>query len=177
LRFCDKHIGTNPANAKERHSFLQHNIESIAQQLWREENRSKSACQNAEREEPHSRETTDPFQRLFVHSLLKIGEYAHRSDATLALAQFDTLRRMREVRLKNLLGSFSWRLTRPLRELNRHVGATAPRRHRMRKLSKSSAVNELIDHQVDYLKYLRREIVNVRGSRSWKLTRFLRERG
>lgn len=84
-----------------------------------------------------------------------------------------------ELKLRTLLASDSWRLTRLLRDLNRHrtQSKALPELMALRQFEKfHSAADsvEVLNHQLAYIRYLRHQIAKVKTSRSWKLTRPLR---
>ncbi len=72
--------------------------------------------------------------------------------------------RMLEEQLRELLTSGSWRATRVLREFNRWLGSSPPKQERL-----ILSYAEKADQRTEYIKYLRKQIITIKNSRSWKL--------
>ncbi len=171
LYLCDKLLPAASEGSHVRQSFISSNVQAIAEHVAKDNTRRQSmslvhAPQN----------NSEAFQRLFFHCLVQLGDSCILSRQNSTLMFYDSLRRIREKRLKGLLRSVSWRLTRPFREVNRNMLAKPSRHFDDSHLTHGANTSAILANQRDYLRYLRREIVNVRRSHSWRITRFLRIR-
>jgi glycosyltransferase involved in cell wall biosynthesis len=98
----------------------------------------------------------------------------------LLLKRNQTLITKLESRLSRLLSTHSWRLTKPLRDLNRLLGfgAADVKVANMQKFEREVKVADDtggLDFQRLYIGYLRQQIACVRRSKSWRYTRVLRK--
>ncbi len=139
-------------------------------------------------QESHLRLTSDllDFREAAFHALrilaktrhdsllLFSDQVAHAADSVAArVATFECRAKERRIKylervLRMLLSSVSWRSTRLLRELRRRL---ILRRSKIVRLPQATANTS---DQDAYIGYLRKEIRRLKGSRSWKLTGFLR---
>jgi GT2 family glycosyltransferase len=151
--------------------FLQANFQASGVQVL---NMSKSA-KIADSGSLFAEEQNQLLKETLLHSLLHIGKMHERTHALLAIRAYDALTKKRERHLMRMLSSSAWKLTRPLRELNRGV---LPRPHKERYFGPERAgplkPEEIVSQQRSYLAYLRHEIIAVRTSRSWRLTNIFR---
>ncbi len=76
-----------------------------------------------------------------------------------------------EARLHKILDSFSWRITRPFREINKFLLKTDEQTYELRKYDD---FDSLTQHEA-YLDYLNKTIQKIFESRSWQFTNILRK--
>lgn len=84
-----------------------------------------------------------------------------------------------EARTCRLLSSLSWRLTKPLRDLNRMLGlgfsdSNIIKMREFEKHVKQAKSNDGLTFQRLYISYLKQQIACIRRSRSWRYTKSIR---
>lgn len=147
-----------------RQEFIDFNLLSAAEHIttWVE----------TKKLDPSSFNDSD-FKGVAFQSLMLLSKRQAYSHKVWAFVMFEKLRRQREKQLRGMLGSWSWRWTQPLRQLNRFILDSAHTGQPKYSANREN-MSDIIDQQREYLKYLRKQIIRVRSSRSWKLTTALR---
>lgn len=119
----------------------------------------------------------DDERYLWRDALLQTVKQIYDADANSQmhnqLAYYSVVIRKRESQLKQLYRNFGWRLTRPFRELNKLLLAVDDEDPPAGLSAKKSGLHDRVSAQKRYLHYLRRQIIAVRRSRSWRLSRML----
>jgi glycosyltransferase involved in cell wall biosynthesis len=176
----DEFIEMNLANAAQHVAYWTRAGElSVDQVCQRESSRPTAAVgMDQELSEDTKRQLADldDLRELSYRALIALASSAG-GQSELVREPLENERRIHtmERRLRKLLSSASWRVTRPLRDINRLLAAKRDDEDITSGALEFKSVSTLSPRQQhSYLKYLRKTTLLVLASRSWRITRPLR---
>ncbi len=158
--------------SKER--FIEHNLAYFTQVLPRANDGSLDVTGIDEVSESTESDVT-ALRKALLYALGMITSasgngHQERAEERQILINMSRIGRA-EVRLRSLLDTFSWRATRPLREVNKLLGSKVSDNDDLEPDCDDASV---LNQQYRYLQFLDKTTARVLQSRSWRITRFLR---
>ncbi len=148
-----------------KEDFLKTNLKSFASQIQVQVNEGifREAEDNSQEMELSQAEMK-ALKRGLIHTLMLLA----KNDESQTNAQEDCKKiELNESKLRLLLQSFPWRITRPLRECKRAFVTLRNKR------IKETSFSFSFKNPIEYLDYLRAERKRIVESRSWKVGKFL----
>jgi len=161
-------IGLSPAQ------FISANLQSLASAVPRLSSGEVDLTGIAE-EDRYSAGDVASLKKSFLYalSLIASDKLSAAPEVIPEIVQNQQKIAASEELLRKILGSGSWRATRPLRELNRFIFAAAKKSEGFDEALAGDASS--LEQQLNYLNYLKSKQYTTLRSRSWKYTRFLRK--
>jgi glycosyltransferase involved in cell wall biosynthesis len=113
------------------------------------------------------REDMFGLKEALFHTMLVLAQSGAGENSPMGILRKELRIRELEADLRRVMATPSWTWTRSLREMNRLISGNNSK-------TASEEYNLSLDEQEEYIQYLRQSIRRILRSRSWKLTRHLR---
>lgn len=162
--------------ARSKVDFIKYNFSYSGKYVPRSSNGSLDFSRISEKDD-FDRSDVASLKRAFLISLSMLDE--ENNDLYLIDKEMEEIEQnskiiiAREARLRRILKSWSWIVTRPLREINKLLNTGSEKSLE----NYVSYFDSVLLEQREYLRHLKKTESRIFSSRSWKVTRFLRDGG